>query len=223
MLGEGTHAIVLLAWDRKHQRQVACKRFKNTDAQTGSIAKEEIRVLSLMRHPNLNGLLDVDEGRLSRSRKEVIVRVIVDAAKGGDLFSYIQQHVPNGGLDEAQVKWIAYQMIKGIVYMHDKGIAHHDIKPENVILVTAATSFPHVQIADFGMAWEDPLVTQKAKGMDEAAFDRVLREPRCREKHMGTTLYAPPEMLINHSSRQPGYSPFLVSGLDAEGVAKRRR
>lgn len=217
-MGEGSHAILSLVWDRKKKSQVACKSFKDTSS--AALAKWEFYILKKMRHPNINGILAFEE--ISLSKAEAEIRMIVDVAKGGDLFSYIQQHHRSGlgGLDEAQVKWITFQLLRGLDYMHQKGIAHHDIKPENVILITAATSFPHVQIADFGMSREEidviRAISKCQKGeATEAKVDEVMRSPMSKETHMGTTIYNPPEYLLHHAKENPlkegpGYSPFMV-------------
>lgn len=47
------------------------------------------------------------------------------------------------------VKLYTYQMLRGIAYIHAKGICHRDIKPQNVLVDTNG----HIlKMCDFGSA-----------------------------------------------------------------------
>ena len=63
----------------------------------------------------------------------------------GELLSYL---IGKGGLSAPIVKYYAMQFIDSINYMHRQGIAHRDLKLENVLL----DSNFNVKIADFGFA-----------------------------------------------------------------------
>ena len=47
------------------------------------------------------------------------------------------------------VKLYSYQLLRGIAYIHAKGICHRDIKPQNILVDTSS----HVlKVCDFGSA-----------------------------------------------------------------------
>ena len=55
----------------------------------------------------------------------------------------------NKKLPESQIKFIIYQTLNGIAYMHRYGFFHRDMKPENLLVKGES-----VKIADFGLARE---------------------------------------------------------------------
>ena len=57
--------------------------------------------------------------------------IIMEYCEGGELFNYI---VKNQRLSENETAFFYYQIIEGIEYIHSKGIAQRDLKPENLLL-----------------------------------------------------------------------------------------
>lgn len=52
-------------------------------------------------------------------------------------------------LQPIQRKFISYQLLHGIAYLHRSGLIHRDIKPENLLLNCDKLQ---LKICDFGMA-----------------------------------------------------------------------
>lgn len=48
---------------------------------------------------------------------------MLQLSTGGDLFTYITSH-PRRKLCEGEAKYITFQMLKGLQYLHDKMISH---------------------------------------------------------------------------------------------------
>lgn len=50
-------------------------------------------------------------------------------------------------LDPLDLKCYAYQMIRGIMYLHNQGVCHRDLKPQNMLVKDK-----RLVICDFGSA-----------------------------------------------------------------------
>jgi serine/threonine protein kinase len=75
--------------------------------------------------------------------------IFTDLAPAGDLFSYAQSH--GGHLDDYSTRAVTLQIAQAVEYLHSQGIAHRDIKQENV-LVTTTDFGGRVLLTDFGFA-----------------------------------------------------------------------
>lgn len=61
-------------------------------------------------------------------RQIVFIRyIILELCTGGDLFTYITTHSKHR-LCEGEAKYIMYQLLKGLKYLHDRMISHRDLK-----------------------------------------------------------------------------------------------
>lgn len=87
------------------------------------------------------------------------------------------------GEERARRYWS--QTLRGLEYLHSRGVAHRDIKPENLLL----DEHDRVKISDFGMA------TVFRHGARERLLARVC----------GTVPYAAPEVL--RAQEQPYRAP----------------
>ena len=67
--------------------------------------------------------------------------------EGGDLYSWIKKKK----FTEKQAWHIFLNMIKGLNFLHLKGVIHRDIKLENILL-SNDNEKPQVKIADFSLA-----------------------------------------------------------------------
>lgn len=67
----------------------------------------------------------------------------MEYADGGDLFDLI---VKNEKLTQKNALNYFAQVLLGLEYLHGKGVAHRDMKPENILI-----SKGKIKIADFGL------------------------------------------------------------------------
>ncbi|SJL05588.1 uncharacterized protein ARMOST_08945 [Armillaria ostoyae] len=125
-LGSGSFATVHLALDTAHQRQIACKSIRTKKEHEMSQVMKEIRILMALNHaskdlsPNINRIYDSEvNGNF--------IHIFLQLCTGGDLFTYITSYAEKDSrLCEAEAKYIMYQLLKALMYLHDKSISHRD-------------------------------------------------------------------------------------------------
>ncbi|EJF66900.1 kinase-like protein [Dichomitus squalens LYAD-421 SS1] len=142
-LGSGSFAEVHLAMDTSAFKQVACKCIKRKSSDKIEKIRKEVDILLNLSHPNINTVR-------AATNDDNFLYIFLELCTGGDLFSYIVSH-PDSQLCQAEAKYIMYQLLKGLKYLHDRLISHRDLKPENILLY-APGPYPRIQIADFGLA-----------------------------------------------------------------------
>ncbi|CAG2056389.1 unnamed protein product [Timema podura] len=74
--------------------------------------------------------------------------IVMDFIEGGDLNSRLQ---PILTLTESRTKLIFYQLALAVQYLHDKRIAHRDLKPLNILL-TSDRPECLIKVTDFGVS-----------------------------------------------------------------------
>ena len=68
---------------------------------------------------------------------------------GGDLFSYL---VSQGGyLREIDARFIVYQVVVGLAYLHKNNIIHGHLKLKNILLASRSSGC-RIVLTDFGAA-----------------------------------------------------------------------
>lgn len=112
-------------------------------------------------------------------RTDGFVFIAMEILRGGSLLQFLER---NGPLCEKDALFIFEQVIKAVEGIHNLGISHLDIKPDNLMLAekTVRASAAVVKLIDFGLAHR----VRDGSGI----YGKNLKE-RC-----GTPVYAAPEI-----------------------------
>lgn len=55
-------------------------------------------------------------------------------------------------LTESYVRSFAIDLLRAVQFIHEKGVAHRDIKPDNILIKNGDTETPTVKLVDFGVS-----------------------------------------------------------------------
>lgn len=77
---------------------------------------------------------------------------VMECTPGGDLFSYMTSKPTNGSMSLDEVDCFIKQIAKGLGYMHNHGVAHCDLKLENVLIKYTPEGGMIIRVSDFGNA-----------------------------------------------------------------------
>jgi eukaryotic-like serine/threonine-protein kinase len=140
-LGHGGMGIVYRALDRLTGQMIALKRvtglqFVSSDdiVKFQTALAHEFRTLASLRHPYIISVLDY-------------------GFAGGQPFftmDYLEhlQRITEAKYDPAL---LIGQTLQALAYLHRRGIVHHDLKPDNIVVVEQDGK-PYVKLLDFGLA-----------------------------------------------------------------------
>ncbi len=156
-LGIGGMSVVFRAYDLLEDREVSLKVLRADrlgDQESRRRFYNESRAIALMSHPNIVNVHDVNfEGRL-----QYIVMEYVD---GVTLKDRMDQ---KGALSPEEAIHYLRQILSALSHAHERGVVHHDIKPENILLLSDAS----VKVTDFGIAsvpnFEDDSMSDETVG-----------------------------------------------------------
>ncbi len=143
-LGEGGMGDVYRAVDTRSERKVALKVLGDERAQNPALLarfEREWRILRDVVHPHVVTLLDWphEQGKQSYFVMELLEGRTLDAAFA---------HGPE--LDQQTLYEVFGQLADGLSAVHEAGIIHRDVKPENIFLVDGPA--PFAKLLDFGLA-----------------------------------------------------------------------
>jgi serine/threonine protein kinase len=222
-LGHGTYSHVYEAQHKTLKNFFAIKsiqkKFLITEQEKESV-RHEVEIHLRFRHPHIVKLFEVYEDK-------DMLHLVMEHATEGTLGECMPRRVP-----ERMACKLIYELLIGVAHLHDAGILHSDLKPDNVLInkappladsvvpysplfLSSGENAGRVQICDFGLARKVPNIKyfKDTGDVHKAPFLGLC----------GTPGYIAPELLRQESYGKPvdlwsvgiilyellaGYAPF---------------
>ncbi|RKP00290.1 hypothetical protein CXG81DRAFT_13416, partial [Caulochytrium protostelioides] len=139
-IGKGQFGAVFKAFDTEEGVLVAIKRIPIEDDNEAGIADlmEEVALLQSLSHPHIvhyEGFVVEDS----------CLNIILEYVETGSLLHVIRNY---GVLKEKLAASYVMRALEGLVYLHDKGVVHCDIKAANILTNKDGC----VKLSDFGVS-----------------------------------------------------------------------
>jgi len=152
VLGTGKYAEVRLAIKQTTQKKVALKVLY-TDVSNRKLKilrnqiRDEFKALRKIKHKNVVKLLNYDirtHIKMNNTPRKCMIQV-QELLSNGELFDYVNYC---GAFPPRVCRYVFKEFMSGLNACHSVGIAHRDLKPDNILLGENFT----LKIVDFGFA-----------------------------------------------------------------------
>ena len=145
-------------------KEISKARF---DLRQQAKLKNEANILSRLDHP---GVIILERVHDLPDKLYIVMEQLED-----DMLEMIVS-TEEKRLSERVTKFLTYQILEALKYLHSQNIAHCDLKPENVLLVERRSQFPQIKLCDFG-------------------FAKIIEDNSFRSSLVGTPAYLAPEVV----------------------------
>ena len=175
-LGSGTYSKVRLGIFKQNFTKVAVKIIDRSRAPKDyqqDFLPRELALVKTLKHPHIVDTYDWFEEHNK-------IYMIMELAQRGDVLEYVRCKSKGPVPEYLARKWTT-QMASALMYLHQRNIAHRDVKCENLLL----DHNKNIKLSDFG-------------------FVRTLAPAELSSTFCGSAAYASPQII-----RSEAYDPFL--------------
>jgi formylglycine-generating enzyme required for sulfatase activity/tRNA A-37 threonylcarbamoyl transferase component Bud32 len=145
ILGGGGFGVAYRAEDRKERRQVVIKTLNQRQQNQADFAEQQEKFMNeAMRlkgfaHPHIVEVYELIQ-------VDGLLGMVMEYIDGQELAEYVED---KGKLTESQALKYIEQVGEALIYIHEKGFLHRDIKPHNIMLRAGSQQ---AVLIDFGLA-----------------------------------------------------------------------
>lgn len=194
-LGRGTYGAVYRAYNRETGKECALKKMEHIEDKSNIgfpiTTFREIRLLQGIVHEHI---LTINEVICEKSRGSRPIIYLSLELMQCDLSLIVERQ--DYRMTSGRIQVILRQILDGLRYLHEKGIAHRDIKPTNILINAEG----RIRIADFGLA----------KRLTKLSTLKVV-----------TLWYRAPELLLGQRNYSTKIDVWSVGCLAAELILRK--
>jgi hypothetical protein len=205
-LGKGGCGVVCVGVNKHTYEKYAIKIVDKATADRNRLERE-LKLLKDVDHPNIVRLFSVYD-------VPEYTYFVMELCVGGHLGNLISRQYPHKYLPEERAKVLTRQLLSAVVHLHSRGIAHRDIKLQNILMDSGNDATAQVKLIDFGYGsrYVGALPMRTKCGTPYTTAPEVLRESydeRCDVWSCGVVVY------IMLSGRRP-FEALNINGPLAE-------
>ncbi|CAD8177060.1 unnamed protein product [Paramecium octaurelia] len=189
-IGQGAYGVVCSAKNKKNGQMVAVKKIPNAfeDLVDAKRIVREIKLLKFFDHENIISLVDLPRPDAKTGFNDIY---IITDLMGTDLHKVIYS---SQALTDEHIQYFAYQMLRGLLYIHTANVIHRDLKPSNILLNKDCD----LKICDLGLA----------RGYES--------EEEFKTEYVITRWYRAPEVILNASEYTKAVDIYAAGCIIAE-------
>eukprot|EP00930_Biecheleria_cincta_P019872 TRINITY_DN15070_c1_g1_i1.p1 TRINITY_DN15070_c1_g1~~TRINITY_DN15070_c1_g1_i1.p1 ORF type:complete len:324 (+),score=77.68 TRINITY_DN15070_c1_g1_i1:57-1028(+) len=141
LLGEGTYGKVYKAFSKERQHLVAIKKIKLNPEEDEGVPSTAVREVAVLKELNSDYVVKLFEVFCSPSKLTLVFELMEN-----DLKKYMKSL--GRSMEPRDIKYLTWQLMKGLEVCHSRRVIHRDIKPQNLLI----DSQLRMKLADFGLA-----------------------------------------------------------------------
>ncbi len=157
LVAQGGFAVVYRGTHLTLRKQVAVKVLRVPRELEGSGRQAflekfalEAQTIAALDHPAIVKVIDF--GTSPMPVGETAPWMVLDWLQGQTLDAELDARRGQGGRSPAECLALLRPVFEALSYAHDEGIAHRDVKPANLMLVTSNRGYRAARVLDFGIA-----------------------------------------------------------------------